>query len=249
MACNRAHTGEICNLEIDYSLVAGNRILPFQIMLNLDDSVLNPGAGQNQKFCYTVQAVGQDNSMFADLNHLVLGICRDITEEQIKNITVVINGKAQDVVFGSGGNVKLRTPERHDSSTGCPGLEFDFPLNKVTGEMKLCFELTVPRAVGAIDTCLFGGNVTAQGLTICGPVCGEMEECPVVAYQKSTVCVPVSVTPFAIIGTPVTTCCGDPVITAGDTCANTTNVCRFTIRQQVCVAVPVEFGARAMAGT
>ena len=42
MACSQARTSEICNLEIDYSLVAGSRILPFQITLDLDDSVLNP---------------------------------------------------------------------------------------------------------------------------------------------------------------------------------------------------------------
>ena len=248
MACSQARTSEICNLEIDYSLVAGSRILPFQITLDLDDSVLNPGAGQNQKFCYTVRAVGEDKPTFADLSHLVLGICDEIPEEQIKNITVVINGTPQDVKFGSGGNVELRTPDHPDPPTGCPGLKFDFPLNKVTGVMQFCFELTVPRVVGGIDTCLFGGGVTAQGLTICGPTCEEMGECPIVAYQKSTVCVPVSVTPFAIVGTPVTTCCGNPVITPGDTCAHSSSVCRFTIRQQVCVAVPVEFGARALAG-
>ena len=70
-----------------------------------------------------------------------------------------------------------------------------------------------------------------------------------VGYQRSTVCVPVTVTPFAHVGTPVTKCCGEPVVTAGDVCTRNGGVCRFTISQEICVAVPVEFGARAVAGT
>lgn len=248
MECNQARTGEMCNFEIDYSTVIGDRILPFVITLDLANSVLSPAAGQNQKFCYDVEAVGADNSRFADLSHLVLGICDQIPEDQIKNITVIINGVEQDVEFGEGGNVELKTPEHPDPPTGCTGLKFDFPLNKVTGTMKFCFELTVPRVVGGIDLCLFGGGVTAQGLEICGPTCEQQGSCPVVGYQRSTVCVPVTVTPFATVGTPVATCCGDPIVTAGDTCVRGKSTCSFTIRQQLCVAVPVQFGARAEAG-
>ena len=70
-----------------------------------------------------------------------------------------------------------------------------------------------------------------------------------VGYQRSTVCVPVTVTPFAHVGTPITNCCGEPIVTAGDVCPRNGGVCRFTISQEICVAVPVEFGARAVAGT
>lgn len=250
-ACGQSRTGAACNLEVDYSLVSGSRILPFQISLNLTDSVLNPGVGQNQKFCYDIEGVGEDKSNFADLSHFVLGICDEIPEEQIKNITVVINGVAQEVEFGEGGNVELRTPEHPDPPTGCPGLKFDFPLDKVSGKMHICFELTVPRVVGGVDTCLFGGGVTAKGLLICGPTCEQNGNgpCPATGFQKATVCVPITVTPFATVGTPVTTCCGDPIVTPGDTCVRNGGICRFTIRQQICVAVPVEFGARALAGT
>lgn len=248
-SCNRAGT-PACHLEIDYSAVPGNRVLPFQLSLDLNDSVLDPPAGENQRFCYDVTAVGEDASRFADLSHLVLGLCGEIPAEEIVNITVAINGAAQEVVFGEGGNVELRTAEKPDPPTGCPGLKFDFPLDKVSGTMRVCFELTTAREVAGIDVCLFGGNTTAEGLTICGPGCERLDRgCPVVGYQRSTVCVPVTVTPFARVGTPVTSCCGGSVVTPGDACPPSGGVCRFTISQEICVAVPVEFGARAVAGT
>lgn len=248
-SCNRAGT-PACNLEIDYSTVPGERILPFQISLNLTDSVLEPSIGENQRFCYDIVAVGRDSSVYADLSHLVFGICDKIPAEEIVNITVTINDVAQDVVFGEGGNVELRSVDKPDPPTGCPGLKFDFPLDKVYGVMHICFELTVPRQVAANDVCLFGGGVTLEGLTICGPGC-ELQGggCPAVGYQRSTVCVPVTVTPFAHVGTPVVSCCGTPVVTAGDTCPRSGGICHFTISQDICVAVPVEFGARAVAGT
>lgn len=247
--CNRARTSA-CNLEIDYSTVPSERILPFQISLNLTDSILEPSAGENQRFCYDVLAVGKDSSAYADLSHLVFGICDEIPAEEIVNITVAINAAAQDVVFGEGGNVELRSADKPDPPTGCPGLKFDFPLDKVYGSMHICFELTVPRQVEAIDVCLFGGGVALDGLTICGPGCEAQEGgCPVVGYQRSTVCVPVTVTPFAHVGTPVVSCCGTPVVTAGDVCPRSGGICHFTISQDICVAVPVDFGARAVAGT
>lgn len=247
--CNQVKT-PACNLEVDYSTFPGNRILPFQITLNLTDSVLAPAAGQNQRFCYDVVAVGKDSHIYADLSHLVLGICDKIPAEEIVNITVTINGVAKDVVFGKDGNVELRSTDKPDPPTQCPGLKFNFALDKVYGVMELCFELTTPREVAPINVCLFGGSVTAEGLTLCGPGCEPQEGgCPVVGYQRSTVCVPVTVTPFAHVGTPVVSCCGAPVVTAGDVCPRSGGICHFTITQEVCVAVPVEFGARAVAGT
>ncbi|WP_235228097.1 hypothetical protein [Oscillibacter valericigenes] len=217
----------------------------------MTDSVLDPSAGENQRFCYDVVAVGEDSSLYADLSHLVLGICNEIPAEEIVNITVAINGVAQEVVFGEGGNVELRIADSPDPPTGCPGLKFDFPLDKVYGMMRICFELTVAREVAGIDICLFGGNTTTEGLKICGPICEKQGggSCPVVGYQRSTVCVPVTVTPFAHVGTPITNCCGEPIVTEGDVCPRNGGVCRFTISQEICVAVPVEFGARAVAGT
>ena len=76
------------------------------------------------------------------------------------------------------------------------------------------------------------------------------ETCPAIGYQSVSMCVPVTVTPFAQTGTTVTKCCGNPVITPGiSTCGGLRNgTCSFTISQDICVAVPVAFGATAAVG-
>ena len=78
----------------------------------------------------------------------------------------------------------------------------------------------------------------------------ETQTCPAVGYQSASICVPVTVTPFAQTGATTTKCCGTPVITPGrEVCAGTKNgSCFFTISQDICVAVPVEFGAVATVG-
>jgi hypothetical protein len=117
--------------------------------------------------------------------------------------------------------------------------------------MRLCFDLTNPYPIGPIPMCLFGGNTTASGLSICGPVCGTVDQtCPATGYQRISVCVPITVTPHATLGTIETFCCGAPTITPGSSpCAGTANgSCSFTISQQLCVRVPVTFGASASTG-
>lgn len=76
------------------------------------------------------------------------------------------------------------------------------------------------------------------------------QTCPTVAYQLSSVCVPVTVTPFAMAGATVTRCCKKPTVTSGKyTCNGVKNgQCVFTISQDVCIEVPVEFGATATVG-
>ena len=78
----------------------------------------------------------------------------------------------------------------------------------------------------------------------------ETQTCPTVGYQSASICVPVTVTPFAQTGATTTKCCGDPVVTQGrEVCGGTKNgSCFFTITQDICVAVPVEFGAVATVG-
>ncbi|MDD2215684.1 MAG: hypothetical protein PHR60_08500 [Eubacteriales bacterium] len=241
-----------CNTLIDYSEIIGDRVLPFVMELDLEDSVLNPEPGENQRFCYTITGVGFDSQLYADLSHLVIGICDEIPESQITNVTVFIDGQKQQVEFGQGGNVELRTTDSPDPPTGCPGLKFDFGLDKVDGEMNLCYELTVPRLVGPNTVCLFGGGVTANQLSICGPVCGQIiQTCESVGYQPSTICASVTVTPFAIAGTPIVSCCGEPTITPGENpCRGVENGrCFFTITQNICISVPVEFGASTSVGS
>lgn len=78
----------------------------------------------------------------------------------------------------------------------------------------------------------------------------EGQTCPAVGYQSASICVPVTVTPFAQTGMTTTKCCGSPVVTQGrEVCGGIKNgSCFFTITQDICVAVPVEFGAVATVG-
>ncbi len=77
------------------------------------------------------------------------------------------------------------------------------------------------------------------------------QTCPAVGYQSATVCVPVTVIPYAETGETYTRCCGTPVVTAGqNTCGGTKNgTCVFTISQDLCIEVPVAFGAVAEVGS
>ena len=161
-----------CETQIDYSTVVVNgRILPFRIELDLNLSNLAPGPGEFQRFCYRITGIGQDLPVFANLGHLVFGICQDITTVQIRHVQVFIDGEQQDIT----GKVELKTPSKPDPPTGCPGLKFDFGLNKIQGapnsQMLICFELTMPYPVDDIQVCLFGGGKAARELTICGPAC------------------------------------------------------------------------------
>ena len=69
--------------------------------------------------------------------------------------------------------------------------------------------------------------------------------CPAVGYQRVAVCAAVTVTPFARLGAVTTVSCGEPVICARTCdCPGVENgSCCFTIRQELCIVVPVIFGA------
>lgn len=234
-------TKSTCNKRIDYSEIQGERILPFVFSLNIDDSILYPSEGEYQKFCYDILGVGEDTSKYADLSHFLLGICKEITQEDIVEITVSINGDPQDVIWGK--NVEIKTAENPDKPTGCSGLKFDFPLDKEIGVMRVCISFQTPYSVGPVNVCVYGGRTTATGLEICGPACGGTRSCESVFYQKETVCVPVKVTPFAKPGTARATCCGEPVVRTGVPCSGNQTSCSFTITQSLCVEIPVSFGA------
>lgn len=240
-----------CDNFIDYSeVVVGDRIIPFTVELDTDLSILFPAPGQNQRFCYRLTGVGEDTATFINLSHWVLSICPNIRLDQITNVTVTIGGEEQTVIIGD--NVVLFVPPDTDPTTGCPGLKFDFGLNKVLdGEDSVgifCFELTSPFPVGPVGVCLKGGTETASGLSICGPACSEGEGCEVIASQLINVCVPITVTPFAETGTVTTICCGDPVINGEECVGEINGTCEFTVSQLICVQVPVIFGANAAPG-
>ena len=76
------------------------------------------------------------------------------------------------------------------------------------------------------------------------------EKCDTKAQQSATVCVPVTITPFAKVGTICTECCGRPTIsTKHEHCKGIENgSCKFTISQKIKVEIPVEFGANTTVG-
>lgn len=239
-----------CSKRIDYSEVNGKRILPFVFELDLETSNLDPAPGENQRFCYNVTGVGRGGYHSANLSHFVLGICDRIPENQITNITVTINGMQQTVDYGWKGNVQLILPQKPDRYAGCAGLRFEFGVNKSGGQMAFCFELTTPYPVGPNPVCLYGGGVAAEGLSICGPVCEEVGTCETAAYQPLSVSVPVTVDPFVREGEATTFCCGDPTVIREPAMIDCIdhNTCTFIITQNICVRVPVTFGANATVG-
>lgn len=83
-----------------------------------------------------------------------------------------------------------------------------------------------------------------------GTLLQEDATCPNVGYQRASICVPVKVTPFAKAGATMTKCCKKAVVVSGkELCEGEVNgSCFFTIAQDICVAVPVDFGAVAEVG-
>ena len=74
----------------------------------------------------------------------------------------------------------------------------------------------------------------------------EDQTCPNIGYQSASICVPVTVNPFAKTGATFTKCCGTPVVTPGRViCEGERNgACVFTITQDICTGcgsiAPVE---------
>ncbi|MEA4823882.1 MAG: hypothetical protein VB111_07210 [Clostridiaceae bacterium] len=203
-----------------------------------------PEPGDPQRFSYTVEAVGEGGSTEADLSHWVLGICDTITEDDLEDVTVTIDGVPQEVEIGV--NVEIVT----DPTTGCRGLKFDFGLNKEDGEMRVTFSLAQDYPIGPNMVCIAGGQQVLTGQSICGPVCeGECFNCEgTYGFQSVEVCVPVTVTPRVTPGTPEVTCCGEAVSLSGPCPDTGSPSCVFHVTQRLCVAVPLTFNADAVTG-
>jgi hypothetical protein len=78
----------------------------------------------------------------------------------------------------------------------------------------------------------------------------EPQTCPAVGYQSVSVCVPVTIEPFADAGPTITRCLGEPVVKPGDSMCKgkKKGTCTFTISQDICVEVPINFGAKTTVG-
>ena len=236
-----------CNITVDYSSVPGSRILPFEFSLNLMDSVLEPAPGQRQRFSYHIRAMGSEEFCYANLSYFIIGLCQEITENQLGAITVTRNGIPETVILGE--NVTLIRPDCPDPNTGCAGLKFHFSLDKVRGEMDVSFELTRAYRVGPEPLCAYGGGVSRNVLSLCGPSCCMDENCSRIAHQRARVSVPITLAPYVHVGDATTWCCGapafHPVCERND---HDCHKCTFIVSQMMCVSVPITFSVDACAG-
>lgn len=82
------------------------------------------------------------------------------------------------------------------------------------------------------------------------PVHCSKQNCMAKAHQVANVSLPITVAPFANVGSIMTECCDKPVITMKqEHCKGVENgTCRFTISQKIKVEIPVEFGANTIVG-
>lgn len=207
-------------------------ILPFVIELDAENSNLYPINDENQRFCYSVNGIGTENSKFEDLDHLVLGIGDQIVENEITNISVRIDGVEHDVGL--------------DRKSEYPGLIVDTNLDKTHGKMCFSFELTHPYPIGRNKVYLVGKNAVVNEASTYGPVSQELQDRYVHAYQNASVYIPVEVNPRADSGEIKTSCCGEPTVAFfGD--RHNGKYC-FTIIQPICVEVPLELSAEALLG-
>jgi len=173
----------------------------------------------------------------------MIGLCKDITEDQLEKITVKRNGMPETVILGE--NVKLLPPDAPDHNTGCSGLKFHFSLDKAFGEMDVSFELTSCYRVGPAPVCVYGGGVSRNVLSLCGPVCRMDENCSRIVTQRAQVSVPISLVPYVRVGEASTWCCGAPAFQPVADKEN--HRCTFFVSQMMCVSVPITFAIDARA--
>lgn len=75
--------------------------------------------------------------------------------------------------------------------------------------------------------------------------------CTRAVYQNAMVNVPVAIKPFSFAGQSSTYCCSEPTIkdiACRKNNCNDEEICYFTISQEICVEVPVHFGAKVSVG-
>lgn len=222
-----------CPLVADYT----GTDVPVTIAFDEVNSILVPGPGQFQTFCYIITQVEEPTA----LSHFVLGICPTITEADLEAVTVFINGVEQNVIIGE--NVQIFNPPDTDPETGFPGIKFDFGLLEAGDEMRVCFALTDVYQVGPVEAILKGSDFIESGQFVCGPVCGEIETCERTVFQDVTVCVPIRIIPDTLVGPINVRCCG-PAVVSTEPCPTTgPTFCEFFVRQSLCAEVPIRFTA------
>lgn len=230
---------EMLQQQLDCPLIADytGTDVPVTIAFDEANSILEPGPGEFQTFCYIVTQVEEPTA----LSHFVLSICPTIMEDDLESVTVTINGSSQTVVIGD--NVEIFNPPNVDPPTGCPGIKFDFGLEEAEDVMNVCFALTSVFDVGPVEACIFGGGTAETGQFVCGPVCGEIETCETTVFQNIDICVPIRIIPDTLVGPIDVRCCG-PAMVSLEPCPMTgPTFCEFFVRQRLCAEVPIRFTA------
>lgn len=82
----------------------------------------------------------------------------------------------------------------------------------------------------------------------CKELAGKHTTCVRTAFQRAVVSVPVAVKPFSLAGPTSTLCCSEPIVTNVRCTGVKDRICYFTITQEICVEVPIHFGAEAHVG-
>lgn len=76
------------------------------------------------------------------------------------------------------------------------------------------------------------------------------EGCTAFTYQSAAVSVPITVKPKVNTGSISTFCCGEPSISPSPykiICNSKSGNCNFILTQNICIEIPIEFSAEALA--
>jgi hypothetical protein len=215
--------------------------MPYIVELNLDETVFYPKQGERQRFCYEITGNGKDEK--DDLNIVLLCANEVFSKEEIAYMEVYLDGVKQEIAFGEDGNVEMPKRTVEDPSPNPAGIRITLPLKSAQGCLKICFELARPRLIGSSDILLVGKDGKVCVRRVCGPVGDACAKDYATGFQDATVCVPVTLTPYAKTGEMVALNCSPPQI-ARYACALHVpeESATFTVIQDVRIAVPIEVG-------
>ncbi len=237
------NASKLINYRADYSLVEGS-ILPFEFELDTEKSILDPPEGENQRFVYRIMAKGKENSICKDLSSFMFAINPVLTMEDIIHPLMTLNGLEYKAGYLS---IVERTTE--DEAYGLKVMFGATALSRTKPTVfTFSFELKNVMPVGPVRLWVQGGNQALHNLNILGPIFGEMTSRSSVVYKRIEVCTPVEVTPIVRHGVVTTRTWGMPNVSTV-ACSGSSQKCKFFVRQNMRVRIPLTYSASAVVGT
>lgn len=237
------NASQLFNYRADYSSVEGST-LPFEFELDTVKSVLDPSEGKYQKFVYTVTAKGKENSTLKDLNYFLLSVSPAITMQDIINPVMTLNGNVY-----KNGELSIVDDRSNNGEYGLKVLFKPTALSKLRPTVfTFAFELAKMVAIGPIDLLIKGGSQVLGALKIAGPVLEEFAARETVIYKKIEVCTPVEVTPIVRHGCVTTHSYGMPIV-GTVACTGNAQKCKFYVRQNMRIRIPLSYSASAVIGS